>query len=63
MKAYCTHRDILIDHAVYVSCHKCDFCCKTLKRIGLLCNEILMEELIEDYKQRIRTKKLERILS
>lgn len=64
MAAYCKNRDILISHKDYVECHTCSRCL-TLNLIGDVGYEYAMEtmnKLIEDYKQRLREKKLKRVL-
>ena len=64
MKAYCKHRDILLDKSKYLNCHMCpDSRCETFVSICDRPDGIAFEE--EEQRlvtEHLREKKLKRIL-
>ena len=56
--SYCKSKDILITNYEYRNCFECDVC-ETFKISSPF---LFMDDLVKDYKQRLRVKKLNRIL-
>ena len=58
---YCANKDILLTYNKFQCCRKCTGkVCKTCLMTEMNQNE--MVKLVDEYKQRLRTKKLNRIL-
>lgn len=69
MKRYCKRRNIIIELNDYISCHKCGYnMCETLEMIQksnywrIINHDISHQILVDEYKQKLRLKKLKRIL-
>ena len=54
---YCKAKDILVDKKTYNECNCCNLCQTIYTTYGMG-----MSDLVRDYKQRLRVKKLNRIL-